>query len=104
MIREFEGIIVTETPYGESSKILNILTKDAGIIGVMAKGAKKIKSKFRSSTEKFTLGIFSVYYHENKLSTLIDVDIISPLRNIKTDIIKIRSNVYVFRRRKRKKW
>ena len=42
MIREFEGIIVTETAYGESSKILNILTKDAGIIGVMAKGAKKI--------------------------------------------------------------
>ncbi len=95
MIREFEGIIVTETPYGESSKILNILTKDAGIIGVMAKGAKKIKSKFRSSTEKFTLGIFSVYYHENKLSTLIDVDIISPLRNIKTDIIKIGYLTYI---------
>ena len=89
MIREFEGIIVSVTPYGESSKILNILTSDAGIIGVMAKGAKKIKSKFRSSTEKFTLGIFSVYYHEGKLSTLIQADILNPLVNIKTDIVKI---------------
>ncbi len=95
MIREFEGIIVSETAYGESSKILNILTKDSGIIGVMAKGAKKIKSKFRSSTEKFTLGIFNVYYHENKLSTLISVDIIAPLTNIKSDIVKIGYLTYI---------
>lgn len=95
MIREFEGIIVYETAYGESSKILNILTKDRGIIGVMAKGAKKIKSKFRSSTEKFTLGIFNVYYHENKLSTLISADIINPLTNIKSDIVKIGYLTYI---------
>lgn len=95
MIREFEGIIVSETAYGESSKILNILTKDSGIIGVMAKGAKKIKSKFRNSTEKFTLGIFNVYYHENKLSTLISADIIDPLTNIKSDIVKIGYLTYI---------
>lgn len=95
MIREFEGIIVSETAYGEASKILNILTKDSGIIGVMAKGAKKIKSKFRSSTEKFTLGIFNVYYHENKLSTLISADIINPLTNIKSDIVKIGYLTYI---------
>lgn len=89
MIREFEGIIVSETPYGESSKIINILTKEAGIIGVMAKGAKKIKSSLRTVTERFTLGIFNVYYHKDKLSTLVSADIINPLLNIKTDIIKI---------------
>ena len=95
MIREFEGIIVSETPYSESSKILNILTKDAGIIGVMAKGAKRIKSPLRAFTEKFTLGIFNVYYHEDKLSTLVSADIINPLRNIKTDIIKIGYLTYI---------
>lgn len=89
MIREFEGIIVSETPYGESSKIINILTKEAGIIGVMAKGAKKIKSSLRTVTERFTLGVFNVYYHKDKLSTLVSADIINPLLNIKTDIIKI---------------
>lgn len=95
MIREFEGIIVSVTPYGESSKILNILTKDAGIIGVIAKGAKKMKSKFRSLTEKLSLGLFNVYYHEGKLSTLIDATIINPLVNIKTDIIKIGYLTYI---------
>lgn len=95
MIKEFEGIIVSVTPYGESSKILNVLTKDAGIIGIIAKGAKKIKSKFRSTTEKLTLGTFSVYYHEGKLSTLIEADVIDPLNNIKSDIIKIGYLTYI---------
>ncbi len=95
MIREFEGIIVSETPYGESSKILNILTSEEGIIGVMAKGAKKIKSPLRSFTEKFTLGVFQVYYHKDKLSTLVSADIINPLLNIKTDIVKIGYLTYV---------
>lgn len=89
MIREFEGIIVSETPYSESSKIINILTKDDGIIGVMAKGAKRIKSPLRTATERFTLGIFNVYYHKDKLSTLVSADVLNPLLNIKTDIVKI---------------
>lgn len=89
MIRELEGIVVTETPYGESSKIINILTKDDGIIGVMAKGAKRIKSPLRVGTERFTLGVFNVYYHKDKLSTLVSVDVLNPLLNIKRDIVKI---------------
>lgn len=94
MIKEFEGIIVSETPYSESSKIINILTKD-GIIGVMAKGAKKLKSSFRTTTDKFSLGTFNIYYHEGKLSTLISADIINPLNNIKTDIVKIGYLTYI---------
>lgn len=95
MIREFEGIVVSETPYSESSKIINILTKDQGVIGVMAKGAKRIKSPLRVATERFTLGIFSVYYHKDKLSTLVSADIINPLLNIKTDIVKIGYLTYI---------
>lgn len=95
MIREFEGIILSETPYSESSKILNVLTKDEGIIGIMAKGAKRMKSKLRSSTQKFTIGIFNVYYHEGKLSTLISADITNSLPNIKTDIVKIGYLTYI---------
>lgn len=95
MIREFEGIVVSETPYGESSKIINVLTKDNGIVGIMAKGAKKIKSPLRVGSERFTLGIFHIYYHKDKLSTLTGVDIINPLLNIKTDIIKIGYLTYI---------
>lgn len=95
MIREFEGIIVSETPYGESSKIVNILTCSGEVIGAICKGAKRIKSPLRASTEKLTLGVFNLYYHKDKLSTLVSADVINPLHNIKTDIVKIGYLTYI---------
>ncbi|MDD2238310.1 MAG: DNA repair protein RecO [Bacilli bacterium] len=85
MLKEVEGIIISETNYGETSKIINILTKN-GIVGVMAKGSKSLKSPLRSYTQKFTYGKFYLYYKENKLSILKSVDIINDLVNIKTNI------------------
>ena len=45
MIRKIEGIIVSEVDYKESSKIINIFSPDVGVIGILARGTKKIKSK-----------------------------------------------------------
>lgn len=82
------GIVVSETPYSETSKIINILTKD-GLVGCMAKGARNIKSNFRSGTTKLTLGSFIVNVKKDKLAILNSVDIIKDYRNIKKDITKI---------------
>ncbi len=87
MITKVEGIIVNETPYGDTSKIIQLFTKEYGIIGIMCKGVKSLKSRLRALTIKFTYGSFYIYYKENKLSTLKDVDIISDLKIIKNDII-----------------
>ncbi|MDD2434969.1 MAG: DNA repair protein RecO [Bacilli bacterium] len=89
MIEKVEGIIVTERDYGETSKILNIITKEYGLIGVMAKGSKTIKSPLRSVTGKLTYGYFHIYYKQDKLSILSSVDIIDHFKNIKKDIEKI---------------
>lgn len=89
MIRKVEGMIVSETPYGDTSKIVNIFTKEYGIIGVMCKGAKSMKSRLRALTMKFTYGSFYIYYKEDKLSILKDVDILDDFKNIKNDIILI---------------
>ena len=70
MNKEVEGIIIREKDYGDTSKIIDIFTKEHGIIGVIAKGAKILKSPLRSVTSKFTYGLFNIYYKENKLSTL----------------------------------
>lgn len=88
-IKTIEGIIVGEKPYGESSKIVDILTKEYGVIGVLAKGAKRLKSNLRSVSSNFTYAYFQISYKEDKLSTLISADIINPLSNIKKSIDKI---------------
>lgn len=89
MITKIEGIIINETPYGETSKIINILTKEKGIIGVMCKGAKSMKSSLRALTMPLTYGYFYIYYKEDKMSTLKDVDLINSFNNIKQDIMLI---------------
>ena len=95
MLQEVEGIILSITPYGETSKIINVFTKEYGVIGIMCKGAMGIKSKLRSVTGKLTYGIFNIYYKKDKLSTLVSVDIINPLKNIKSDILLISYVSYI---------
>lgn len=86
MIIEVEGIIISEVAYGETSKIINVYTKEKGIIGIICKGAKSPKNKCRVFTMRFTYGVFNIYYKEKKLSTLISVDPVNNLSNIKSDI------------------
>lgn len=94
MYKKIEGIIVSEVPFEDSSKIINVFTED-GIIGIVAKGAKRIKSPFFSVTSKFSYGIFNIIYKENGLSKLVEVDVLKDYRNIKKDIKKISFATYI---------
>lgn len=89
MVLEVEGIVLNTRDYGESSKILNVLTKDHGLIGIMAKGCKRLKSDIKGVSEKLGYAKFNIYYKEDKLSTLASADIINNFYNIKKDITKI---------------
>jgi DNA repair protein RecO (recombination protein O) len=95
MIEKLEGIVLSCKDYSETSKLLSIITKKYGIISVIAKGARNLKSDLRSSSDKLTYGYFNVYYKENKLSILSSVDIIDNFKNIKKDIEKISYASYI---------
>lgn len=88
MLKEIDGIVISEQDYKESSKIIKIMT-DEGIISLIAKGSRKLKSDLRNTTTKLTYGTFNMYYKEDNLSTLKEVDIINYFKNIKKDIIKV---------------
>lgn len=94
-IDSFEGIILTETNYSESSKILNVLTNDRGVIGVISKGCRNVKSKLRGVSRKLIYGTFHVYYKENGLSTLIGVDLIQSFSKTLTDLEKVSFSMYM---------
>ena len=92
---EVEGIVLSSQDYGETSKIINVITKEYGIIGMIAKGSRKIKSNLRSTTDRLTYGKFYIYYKKDKLSILSNVDVIDNFKNIKKDIIKISYGTYL---------
>ena len=67
-IKTIEGVIIGEKSFGETSKILDIITKEYGIIGVLSKGSKRLKSPLRSVSQRFTYASFEISYKEEKLS------------------------------------
>ena len=66
-IESVEGIVLTETNYSESSKILNVLTKEYGLIGIISKGSRNLKSKLRGVSRKLVYGSFHIYHKDNRL-------------------------------------
>lgn len=61
MILKVEGIVIRTVDYGEANRILHVLTKEAGKISMMARGAKKVKSRFSAISQPFTHGEFVIY-------------------------------------------
>ncbi len=88
-IEKVTGIVLSDTNYSESSKILNVLTKEHGKMGIISKGCRNLKSSLRSVSSKLTYGYFNIYYKKEGLSVLISVDIINDFSNIKQDLFKI---------------
>ena len=94
-IEKVIGIVISDTNYSESSKILTVYTKEYGKIGVISKGCRNLKSHLRSVSNKLTYGYFNIYYKDNGLSTLISVDIINEFLNIRKNLTKIGYATYL---------
>ena len=88
-IESFEGIVLGEINYKDSSKILNVLTEEYGIVGILSKGCRNVKSKLRGVSRKLLYGTFHVYYRPNGLSTLIAVDVIQSFPKTLMDLERI---------------
>lgn len=95
MIKKIEGIIISEVDYKESSKIINIFTKEHGIIGVLARGTKQVKNNLSGVTSKLTYGYFHLKYKENGLSTLIEVDILDKFKTIRRSLDLTSYSIYL---------
>lgn len=85
-IVDVKGIVLNETNYSDSSKILNVLTSEYGLVGIISKGCRNLKSKLRGSSRKLVYGTFHFYYKENSLSTLISIDVINDYPKIVMDL------------------
>lgn len=94
-IEKVRGIVINDVNFKESSKILNVYTKEHGIIGIISKGCRNLKSSLRSVSSKLTYGSFNIYYKNDGLSTLISVDVLDDFLNIKKNLNKIGFATYL---------
>ena len=95
MQRAIEGIIVSTVDYKESSKIINILTLDEGIIGVVARGSKNLKNHLRTSTMVLSYGVFYLKDDSKRLPVVLEVDIINSFKEIRKDFLKMNYSLFL---------
>ncbi|WP_349407866.1 DNA repair protein RecO [Pseudalkalibacillus sp. SCS-8] len=94
MLIKTEAIVIRTTDYGESNKVLTVYTKDFGKMGIMARGAKKTKSRLSSVSQLFTHAHFLIQKGSG-LGSLSQGEIIHSYRGIKQDIIKTAYGAYM---------
>ncbi|MFD1018791.1 DNA repair protein RecO [Thalassobacillus hwangdonensis] len=87
MFDKIEGVVLRSRDYGETHKIITLLTREKGKIGVMARGAKKPKSRMSSITQPFIHGLYLVQIGSG-LGSLSQGEMMSSLRGIREDIVK----------------
>ena len=71
-----EGIVLKSESHGESNRVLWILSKDLGVIQVLARGASKSKKRFSGRLETFTSGEFWCLASKRGRPTLTSVDVV----------------------------
>ena len=86
MLHKWEGIVLKAKAYGESNKIVTLMTEEAGKVACMARGAKKPTSRLAGITQPFMHGSFLVQ-RTSGMGTLQQGEHYNAMRTLQTDII-----------------
>jgi len=71
-----KGLILRRFPLNEADELVTIMTEDYGKIGAIAKGSRRIKSKFCGRIELF-YEVFITYYQGRSLANLNEIEIVN---------------------------
>jgi DNA repair protein RecO (recombination protein O) len=75
--------------YSETSKILRLLTRDQGLCSVIAKGARRPKSRYGGLLEPFTDGIATFYTKEGReLHTLSGFELLRERQSLGRELLR----------------
>ena len=81
------GIVLKQTPVGESDMYVDLLLKDIGKLSVSARGARKLISKFLAGTQQFTYADF-VIYNGGRFNCMSQIDVIEGFYGLRNDYDK----------------
>jgi DNA repair protein RecO (recombination protein O) len=86
LLRSVQGIVLRSMDYGEGNKIISLFTPELGKVGVMARGAKKVKSRHAAVTQLFTYGDFVFFKQRGHMGSLNSAEIIEAHHALREDL------------------
>ncbi|GIM44749.1 DNA repair protein RecO [Collibacillus ludicampi] len=90
-----EAIVLRGIDYGETNKIVTLLTRDFGKLSVMAGGAKKPQSRLTAASQPFTHGHWILYGGGKGMLRASQAEVIESFRSIREDLYKTAYTAYV---------
>ena len=60
------AVILQTFPYGDTSRIVRLATRDVGVQSVIAKGATRPRSRFGGRLQTLSVGVAQFYYRANR--------------------------------------
>ena len=84
-----KGIVLSESNYSETDKILTILTYDLGRISCIAKGARKNQSRFLASSQLFAFSNLILYKGNGDLYHINSAELIDSFYSLRYDLDKL---------------
>lgn len=80
------GIVLARVDYGEADRIVTMLTPDAGKLSLIAKGARRVKSKLAGGIELFSVSELVYIPGKGTIDTLVSSRLIRHYGHIVQDI------------------
>ena len=87
-LRSDQGIVLRGYPFGESHRVVVLLSPNHGKVRTVAKGVRKTKSRFGGRLEPFT-HVDVVLYEGTNLDTITQVSIINAFPDLRNDLDRV---------------
>jgi DNA repair protein RecO (recombination protein O) len=82
-----KGIVLRSIRYGEADRILDLYTRDAGLVPAIAKGIRRTKSRFGARLEPLSCVDF-VGYHGRTLDTVTQAEVLRSFYGVREDLAR----------------
>ena len=80
-----KGIVLRSIRYGEADRILDLYTRDAGLVSVIAKGIRRTKSRFGARLEPLSCVDF-LAYEGRTLDTITQVEVLRSFHGVRENL------------------
>ncbi|USG63853.1 DNA repair protein RecO [Brevibacillus ruminantium] len=96
MLVKWEGIVIRSVDYGESSKVVTLFTRERGKVAIMARGAKRAKSRLSAVSQLFTHGYYLCKTGPGSgMSDLSQGEIVDSFRELRQDLMATAYAAYI---------
>ena len=89
-----KGIVLSETNFSESDKMLTVLTPDLGRITCVAKGARKMQSPILSASQIFAFSELVLFRSEGEMYYINSAELIEAFYALRTDYDKLEAAMF----------